>query len=85
MKYRDLLRELKSLSDEQLDQDVRHIGPEFCRNIDSLWTLGEDWVDEGYGDGIVPRSDYESDPDADIDACTIIPKGTVFLFTEGEK
>jgi hypothetical protein len=90
MKYRDLLREMQSLSEEQLDQDVRLIGPEIGRRIDSLWILEEDYVDEGYGEGIEPKSVYDDpmytdDPNFSFDEFTTVAKGTVFLYTEEEK
>ena len=77
MKYRELLKALSELTDEQLDQTVFVMDEEDCRALSRVLILDEDHINPT-GESMEPVSGYADDPDY-ADEEIVAHKDDVFL------
>jgi hypothetical protein len=77
--FRDLKKVLDTLTEEQLNMEVRWAGDSRGGTMDSIWIVEEDQINPS-GDGMEPVSAYDNDPDFDAtDEPVVCKKGTVLL------
>lgn len=77
--YRDLKETLNTLTEDQLDMEIRWAGDGRGGKIGEVWIVEEDQINPS-GDGMEPVSAYANDEDIDVsDEPIVCKKGTVLL------